>query len=452
MKITKEKIFEEIGYEPRPEQWEIHNSEARFKVACCGVRFGKSVMGARDLTAGLFVPDSRYWIVGPTYALGEKEFRVVHSDMVEKLGLGQKCHISYNIEAGNMAIHFKTMNSYLKVVSAERPKGLKGEELNGAVMAEAAELPKAIWDGYVRARLADRRGWADFFSTPKGFNYFYEFWVRGQDPNFANWESWTYPSWVNSLVFPDGEMDAEIEDMRRGNSDTFFAQEIGAQFTTFEGKIYDEFSENVHVRPIRYNTEWKNYWAIDFGYANPTVVLDVMVSPTEDVYVWREYYIRRKDIMEHLEALQGRDDPDDYHVDAMFGDPAAAGDIALMSRHIGMVFADKVEWIRGINEIKTLLKPNPSTGRPKLFIDVSCRNLIREMHGLRLEANVRMMDNRNFKEAQHKYDDHACDALRYFVNEYFVLGYGSHLTADFAERQRGPIFHGLKAVTMGSKF
>ena len=42
------------------------------------------------MTYKMFVPDSYNWIVGPTYKLGEKEFRVVWKDF-EKLDLLKYC-------------------------------------------------------------------------------------------------------------------------------------------------------------------------------------------------------------------------------------------------------------------------------------------------------------------------------------------------------------------------
>jgi Terminase-like family. len=434
--IKQEKVFEEIGYSPHDAQWAMHNSPARFKIACCGIRFGKSVAGARDLTVAMFKPDARYWIVGPTYALGEKEFRVVHDDLIVKMGLGSKCRVNYNVEAGNMSIHIKPWRTTVEVKSAERPKGLKGEALDGVLLAEAAELPRVIWEGYVRARLSDRKGWMRGYSTPKGFNWFYDMWVRGQDPNFDNWESWAWPSYANDIIFPGGKDDDEIEDMRKGMSPMLFDQEVLGQFTTFEGKIYDDFDEAKHVKPIHYAPAWRNFWAFDFGFANPTVCLDIMVDSMDNVYVWREYYERHKDIAQHVEALQKRENPPDWHCDAMFGDPAAAGEMAYMARTIGMVFSEKSDWGEGINEVKTLLKLGDN-GQPRLFIDTSCRNLIREMHALRLETSPRIMNEKNAKEGQHKYEDHACDALRYFAVHYFLLGAGSKLTVDLVTAGQG---------------
>ena len=113
-----------------------------------------------------------------------------------------------------------------------------------------------------------------------------------------------------------------------------------------------------------------------------------------------------------------------FHVDGRFGDPADPGAMAAIAPHIGSVFGERVEWIEGIESIKSHLTVRED-GKPKLFIDRSCTNLIREMTMLRVQGtNVERKDP---KEGQHKYNDHAPDALRYFMGSFFVLGMGSSL-------------------------
>src|SRR6266571_320929 len=89
MVIDKAAYFAKIGFQPHPKQWLFHKSPARFRIPVCGRRFGKSTMAGRDVQPDLFVPKRRMWIVGPTYDLAEKEFRVVWDDMIIGLQLGR---------------------------------------------------------------------------------------------------------------------------------------------------------------------------------------------------------------------------------------------------------------------------------------------------------------------------------------------------------------------------
>lgn len=433
--IDKSELFNLIGYTPHEKQQYAHNSTARFRVPCCGRRFGKTQISGHELTAALLDynhPDAWYWIVGPNYKLGEKEFRVVHNDL-RKLGLINQCKVSYNRKQGDMTIKMPhPINSFLEVVSADNKDSLQGEGLAGVVMAEAGSHDDVTWEQYVYPATSDisqstgERGWVIFPSTPKGFNWYYHIWRRGQDPDFPDWESWQFPSWDNPYVYPLGEDDPEIRNIKAATSSIKFDQEYGARFTAFQGKIYTEFDEAKHCKEINYNPAWRNYWVFDYGYSNPFVCLDIMVDPWDNVYVWREYYIKNLASYLHAQELQRRENPEGFHVDAMFGDPRGADEAANMAIVLNQpIFGRPVGWAQGIEAVKSHFAGN------KLFIHHHCINLIRELHALR--AKNPPTDSRNPKEGQHDYDDHACDALRYFFSEYFVLGAGASLEDVYAQ-------------------
>src|SRR5580765_5323450 len=194
-KIDKAVLFDKCDYRPHEKQMEFHNSKARFRIPCCGRRFGKSQMVGHDTTHKMFVPDSYIWIVGPTYKTGEKEFRVVYNDIVRKLKV-PKVKKSYNVKQGDMRIEMP-WNTILEVVSAERPDSLVGEGLNHAVIAEGALHGRHVWDQYIEPALSDNLGSADFPSTPRGNNWYKGMWMLGQMPDEDDYESWRYPTWFN---------------------------------------------------------------------------------------------------------------------------------------------------------------------------------------------------------------------------------------------------------------
>lgn len=428
----KRTVWDKVGYEPHPAQEEMHRCDSRFLLAVCGRRFGKSKFAAREVLPELFIPRRRWWIVGPTYELAEREFEVLYDDfMGMPADFRNKCTIRYNLKAGDMMI--KTpMGSEVICKSAERPRGLLGKGLDGVIMSEPAEHDIYTWDRFIRPALADRRGRAIFPGTPKGFDpLVYPFYVRGKDPQFPDWSSFRHPSWANSAVF-SGPDDPEILEAKNSMPHSLFMQEICAEFVTFEGRIYEEFSEDIHVRDLEYQPAWRNFISWDFGYTAPTVALDIQVDPSDNVYVWREYYVKYQPAFIHAKNIRERQNPDGYKIDCMFGDPAAAGDIATLSTLLGAVWARKVPWEQGIDAVKRHLQVGQD-GQPKLFIDRSCVNLIRGMNQLRVESEKH---DRTPKEGQHKYDDHAPDALRYFFNEYFILGAGSSLTDAYRFEDR----------------
>src|SRR5262249_52501359 len=92
--------------------------------------------------------------------------------------------------------------------------------------------------------------------------------------------------------------------------------------------------------------------------------------------------------------------------------------------HIGTVFAERVSWIEGIEAIKSHLTVREDD-KPRLYIHPRCQNLIREMTMLRVIGGRENL--KDPQEGQHKRNDHAPDALRYFMGSYYVLGMGYSL-------------------------
>lgn len=435
--VDKEALFEILGYLPRKEQWSIHNSDSRFIIPCCGRRFGKSLSAGMEMTTYMIDPttstaDERdyYWIVGPTYKLGEKEFRVVLRNLVQKLRV-PRIKFSNNVKQGDMRIEMPNNGPILEVVSADRPDSLVGEGLNGVIMSEGALHKASTWEMFIEPALSDKRGWSIFPSTPRGFNWYQGLWQLGQMPEMGEYDSWQLPTWSNTNKYPGGRFDPEILRIESVVSKQHFLQEYAAEFTAFEGKIYPDFSFTHHVKPIEYRPDWKNFLAFDFGYVDPFVVLDCMVDPSDNVYVWREYQVSGLSTGEHAQIILRRDNPEGYHVDGMFGDPRGADEIATIGLILGHVQANAVGWVLGVEAVRQALKLRPD-GSAGLLIDPSCVNLTRQMDQLRY-AEKREDHNaqgRTGVERQHDYDDHGPDALRYFFNEYVVLRAGAGSLAD----------------------
>lgn len=126
-------------------------------------------MGAREVEPILMIPNKRVWIVGPTYNLGELEFRVIWQDMIVGLKLGRERQIrkSYNKRAGDMFIEFP-WNTIVEVRSADRPENLVGDGLDYVIMSEAAKHNRETWSRYIQPALADKRGQATFSSCVTG--------------------------------------------------------------------------------------------------------------------------------------------------------------------------------------------------------------------------------------------------------------------------------------------
>ena len=168
--IDKWKLFELLGYKTyHPEVKRFHNSKSRIKVCSAPRRSTKSYSAAKDLLATILMPDTRTWIVGPTYTLAEKEFRYIHEDLVLKRGtLGlpkpKVCH--NNARAGNLYIRFP-WGSVVEGKSADNPESLLGDAVDQVLYSEAAQLPRHIRERYVQPTVITKKGIEIIPTTPE---------------------------------------------------------------------------------------------------------------------------------------------------------------------------------------------------------------------------------------------------------------------------------------------
>ena len=443
--VLKRAFFQKIGYDPHPKQWLYHDSPARFRLPNCGRRFGKSTMAGRDLEPMLFQKDKLIWIVGPTYDLGEKEFRVVWNDLIvgQQLGKNKAIKRAYGKRAGNMYIEFP-WGTRVEVRSADHPENLVGDALDHVIMSEAAKHKEDTWQRFIRPALSDKRGTADFPTTPEGYNWLYNLWMFGQDANIPQYESWRFPSWDNPAVYPGGADDEEIVLLRKTMSKESFDQEIGADFGSFVGKIYPEWDSGVHVTNVKFNPNWPNYIAFDWGYTNPLAAVEFQVSPSDEIYVWRIHYRSYTRVEDHCRIMRERDQPDGYHVNMCFGDSADPEATETVSLHLAPCVAmpeAKTNWREGIDLVRSFLEREvgedefggPIYG-PALHVDFSCQELINEFNNYKAPQSVK---GKNVQEIGLKQDDHALDALRYGLVHIFKLGATYHLTDVMASNVVG---------------
>lgn len=254
------KSYELVVPRPRDYQKSILESAARFKLAACGRRWGKSTTGlvATLIGHGPTMPDGLpmfpgaihgwpiYWVVPDFPTSGYDRWR----DLKSATG---RCRVSKSELEHRIVL---PGGGSVAVRSANDPDSLRGPGIKGAVLDEAPLMPEIVWTEVLRAALADLHGWAMFLSTPKGrggkAGWFYRFWLRGidpdtivrlkleHDPRRPGWESWQRPSSQNpdmSRMYLDanGDETNELLDARKDLTALKFAQEYEAEFVVSGG-------------------------------------------------------------------------------------------------------------------------------------------------------------------------------------------------------------------------
>jgi hypothetical protein len=347
--------------------------------------------------------------------LAEKEFRHVWKLTVEKgyIPVRRKSERELWIQFEN--------GSFIECRSEENPDQLIGEGLDLVVLAEAARLKQRTWDQYIRPAIADRKGKALFTSTPRGFNWFYDFYERGQDQeDYPGWESWMIPSSANPILTPD-----EIEEARKTTSPEAFAQEWEAKFIAYGGLVFPEFSELVHVKEQAWNRNLRTALWVDPGGSAPYAVLLVQITPDEEVYVFDEIYSTGRVTPEVIDLAEYK-----------WGDKLLDEETRLPLSDLSVVVDEAAQeavgmWrLRGYNAggkkpkikqgievhhqfLRDPLRSTPQKIVPRITFSPRCKSAIREHGSYHYPDDQRKRVETNKSELPVDVDNHTIDALRY---------------------------------------
>lgn len=207
-----------LYYQAHEGQQRIHDSDARFRVVCCGRRWGKTLALAADiLEAAGNVPGDYGWIA-PTYFTAERGVEAIREIAGPHVTITGRNPVRAEVPGIN------GMGRIL-FLSADNPQSILGLGFQGIVVDEAARIPLDVWTYTIRPTLSQTMGWATLISTPNGRGWFYDMHSRGNDSAESEYESFHFPSRTNPF-FPAEEW----EEARRTMPSDVFRQEYEAEF------------------------------------------------------------------------------------------------------------------------------------------------------------------------------------------------------------------------------
>ena len=395
----------------------IHESSARFKVGKIGRRFGKSFLGIFELiqAAGRY-PNETFWYIAPTYAQAKSiAWKNLNDILLNSLKL--------KISQTELSVKLIDNRSTIVLKGADNPDSLRGPRLKGVVFDEAAYIREYMWTDIVRSQLIDSKGFAYFFSTPKGKNWFTSLHAEAQRKNLngdKTWESFYYTSYDNPWIEKE-----EIDKARDTMSEQTFLQEHMAIEQDYMGQKYSEFSFDNNVGEYDGKESLVTVRGIDWGLAHPTVCLWAKVDVKNmTVYISDEYFKSGLTIQENVGVIKDKtgDMPIEWTVidpSANKRDPATNRSIKDEYARWGIYCLDGDRRERGTDIVKMFLK------KGMVKIDPKCRNLIRELQTL---------------EWTDKVGDDSSDCARYLlvkIHDTFFNGNLFEKTIEVKPRQAG---------------
>lgn len=335
------------------------------------------------------------------------------------------------VRVADAEVHLKSAKGKAIVyfIGLDEPGKIDSMNLSGFAIDEASQTTEEAFlklQGRLRNPKGLRKGL--LVGNPKGRDHVYRYFVSKvavRDEKRHMYKMIVAPSTEN-VHLPDGY----VEGMLSTYSKERIQRDIMGSFDSFEGMIYSEFDRSIHVvKPYDIPDGWTRIIGQDDGFTNPAASIFGAVDENGDIVIYDEVYIRETVVQDlcknHINLKIGS-----QKIAGMYIDPSTkakrnqAGGIAYsnfsvyldnLPKHVPLICANNDVSV-GIDRVKTFLKVNPKSGKPKLTIFDTCTNLLEEIGEYRwAELSANQEGQKNQKEEPRKYNDHAMDALRYLV-------------------------------------
>ena len=184
--------------ELHPEQARIKAEAARFNVAECGRRFGKTVLGEELLDEPALQGKPVGWFA-PTYKMLAEPWRDTKNTLASVIRHANEQEKRLELITGGV-LDFWSLE--------DGANSVRGRKYARVVIDEAgrARNLQEAWQEAIRPTLTDLIGDAFFLSTPRGRNFFHQLFARAEGGE-KDWRAWRFGS-IRNPFLPAGEIDA----------------------------------------------------------------------------------------------------------------------------------------------------------------------------------------------------------------------------------------------------
>lgn len=375
----------------------VARDPARFVVWIAGRRSGKTVAAVgRCIVTASQKRGANVWYIGPTFDM----VRDLAWDFTKQL-LPPAAVFSVNETRLQVVL---VNGSTISLKSGDRPDRNRGKGLDLAVFDEFAYMEKANWDA-VRPGLSDRAGRGMFISSPAGYNWAYDFYLRGVGGTEADWRSYQTTTLQGGWVTA-----AEIEAARHDLDPRMFRQEYEASFETLEGRVYSNFAPVANVRALE-DIGGDLLVGMDFNVHPMTAV--VAVQAGDECHILDALELPISNTEEMAQELRRRYPdrriivcPDPSGRARKTSAPVGQTDFTILQRAGFTVDAPNAAppVVDRINNVQALLRS--AAGRSRLFVSPKAMPLIRALSGLCYKEGANVPDKSGGL-------DHITDALGY---------------------------------------
>lgn len=393
-----------VDFDMYPKQREFVESAAHHLAFIAGIGSGKSMAGAmRGIRAALgrvgratIRTPNLGVVTAPTYTMLDDATIRTYLDLCQQYVVGFDPNKHYKQ-------HHLTLPNGSEILfrSTQHPDRLRGPSISWWMGDEAALSPPAARRLMIgRLRQFGQLGYEWVTTTPKGRNWVWQTFVRDASDGYGL---------IKARTDENTYLRAEvIEAWQREYSGDFARQELEGEFVAFEGLIYADFHHERHVvrdYPVHHH---QIVAGVDWGYANPGVIVVCVVDGDGRVWVVAEHVQTQRRITEWVDvAKQVRDQ---WRVEAFYCDPSEPDYIRQFSDAGLKAQAADNRVLPGIQAVQNRLADVGGGQRPLLVVHERCAHTLTEFDQYQWAEN-----QHGIKDAPLKTNDHTMDALRYAV-------------------------------------
>ena len=198
---------------------------------------------------------------------------------------------------------------------------------------------------------------------------------------------------------------------------------VYGSWDVFSGQIFEDFNPDIHVVKHREPDQQSvRFVGIDPGFVDPFAVIWLAIEPGGQRYIYDEHYIAGQTTSWHADIIKMKETG--QYITARYIDSANAQVIAdLNAKGIYAIPAKKERlqsssdvYRGGVEQLKNLFKVDTLTKKSGIIISDRCVNLIYELQQYSWKEKRGEFNSAEVPEDRH---NHAIDALRYIILNYF---------------------------------
>ncbi len=244
-----------------PSQWSLMNSNEPVAALVAGIGYGKSFTLAHFVLQQVVnYPDAQGLIVANTYTQLSNATIPACTNLLDEL------NIQYDLVMSGAKKHLTIGKTKILIYSLENYDNIRGIEV-GWLAGDEISFTKREAVDVIFGRLRDKRGSlkARFFTSPNGFNWFYDY-VTEQNVELHKGKT------SDNKNLPDSYY-KQLLALYGGENSPLAKQELFGEFVNqTANSVYYAFKRTDHVLPIPENKDLPVYIGCDFNAGNMNYV------------------------------------------------------------------------------------------------------------------------------------------------------------------------------------